>query len=218
MLAHLITQNTSEKCLIWLLIWSYLIPLYMIWHRAQPSHIHHPMSNVVCAHFLLPVSWSTLHHLLHPNACYYATCPTMSEVPTLVVHVCMDAPISYAHCAHIVQVYLEHPFGSATLWCRWDHLYTYKFGTFNCSHFSYLHTNGSLHSMVVPIMLTSLGVSWDQHAHLVGCSASICSMLATVFPTLNDCLPWQHPQELSVLKSHCLDLCARLWSAPPTTS
>lgn len=45
--------------------------------------------------------------------------------------------------AHIVQVSLGHSFRSTTLWHRWDHLVTYKFGTSTCSHFSSLRTNVS---------------------------------------------------------------------------
>ena len=141
---------------------------------------------------LWSMSCSTLHRSLHPSACYRTTCLTMSKVPTLTIHVCMAAPDASSPRAHIVHVCLGCPFGSATLRHRWDHLHTYKFDTSNCSHFSCSRANGSLHSAVVPIMLAALSVSWNQHARLVGRSASVHFELVTPSPT-QSCF---HPRQL----------------------
>ena len=111
---------------------------------------------------LWPVPCSTLYHLLHPNACYHTTCPTVSEVPTLSIHVYPDAPYAFSRQAHIVQVFQGHLFGSMTLQHVWDHPHTYKFTTSSCSHFSCSRAKGSLQPAAVPIMLAALGAGWDQ--------------------------------------------------------
>ena len=175
-LAHLVNKTQVCQCLFallmidaWFLLSLTSFPLYMSWHRAQPScpftkwtlgsrrlnstcsWLNHWFSTHVsqCTMWstlihLFSMSCSTLHHSLRLSACCCATFATVSEVPKLANHVFLVAPDSSTTRDHMVQVFQECLFGSVTLWHYRDHSHTYKFSTSDFSHFSCMHANKSL--------------------------------------------------------------------------
>lgn len=98
-----------------------------------------PYSSTKCSMWsalvwLWSVSCSTLHSLLHLSACFYTTCPTVSKVPTLAIHVRPVTPNTSASWAHIVQVCPKSLFGATTPYHLWDHFGIYSWYSNNRSN------------------------------------------------------------------------------------
>ena len=153
--------------------------------------------------------------ICYVRSVFYATCPTrVLEYPHLQSTPVSLHPLLWLNVSNIDQVCPECPFGSMTLRHHQAHSHTYKFATSNCSLFSCSRTNDSLQPVAMPNMLTTPGASRDQLSRLEGRSTRVYSNPVTLSPTLNGCRPRQHPQEISVLKSHYLDLHAHFPATP----